>query len=264
MRQRYQQRRLRGRQPRRLLAEIGERGRARALEIAAIGREREVEGEDLVLAEALLDRIIAARDTAVFTVSPRRVALEPGDLLAVPADVPGGTVLRRIDRINWQAKSRRNVAHHYDLGDRLYDLFLDADRQYSCGYFTDAANGLEQAQLDKKAHIAAKLALEPGQRVLDIGCGWGGMALYLHRIAGVDVLGVTAATTAIPAIVRSLHADGSAAAGSPAALLEEAFRGVVVVRGSEPKPVREQLTLTLPPQAAEQVARQQAAREEQA
>jgi cyclopropane-fatty-acyl-phospholipid synthase len=97
----------------------------------------------------------------------------------------------RLDRINWQRRSRRNVAHHYDLSDRLYDLFLDADRQYSCAYFTDPANSLEQAQADKKAHIAAKLHLQPGQQVLDIGCGWGGMALYLNRAADVDVLGIT-------------------------------------------------------------------------
>jgi cyclopropane-fatty-acyl-phospholipid synthase len=92
---------------------------------------------------------------------------------------------------NRAAKSKRNVAHHYDLKDELYDLFLDDDRQYSCAYFTDSANGLEQAQADKKAHIAAKLFLQPGQKVLDIGCGWGGMALYLHQVAGVDVTGVT-------------------------------------------------------------------------
>ena len=97
----------------------------------------------------------------------------------------------KLDRFNWEAKSKRNVAHHYDLGDRLYDLFLDSDRQYSCAYFTNADNALEQAQGDKKAHIAAKLALKRGQRVLDIGCGWGGMALYLNRVADVDVLGIT-------------------------------------------------------------------------
>src|SRR5206468_6351195 len=88
-------------------------------------------------------------------------------------------------------RARKNVAHHYDLKDELYELFLDDDKQYSCAYFTDANNSLEQAQADKKAHIAAKLALEPGQRVLDIGCGWGGMALYLHKVAGVNVLGIT-------------------------------------------------------------------------
>jgi len=99
-------------------------------------------------------------------------------------------VLHKLRR-NSPARSRRNVAHHYDLGDELYELFLDDDKQYSCAYFTDPGNSLEQAQADKKAHIAAKLALEPGMRVLDIGSGWGGMALYLHQVAGVDVLGVT-------------------------------------------------------------------------
>ena len=92
---------------------------------------------------------------------------------------------------NRAAKSKRNVAHHYDLKDELYELFLDDDRQYSCAYFTDPANSLEQAQTDKKAHIAAKLYLKPGQRVLDIGSGWGGMAIYLHQVAGVDVTGIT-------------------------------------------------------------------------
>ena len=77
------------------------------------------------------------------------------------------------------------------MSDELYDLFLDDDRQYSCAYYTDPKNSLEQAQADKKAHIAAKLHLKPGQRVLDIGCGWGGMALYLNKVAGVEVLGVT-------------------------------------------------------------------------
>ena len=100
---------------------------------------------------------------------------------------PVKALLRR----NPAKRARRNVAHHYDLDGRLYRLFLDPDLQYSCAYFTDPGNRLEQAQSDKKAHIAAKLHLKPGQRVLDIGSGWGGMALYLHQVAGVDVLGVT-------------------------------------------------------------------------
>ena len=94
-------------------------------------------------------------------------------------------------RRNPVRKARSNVAHHYDIGNELYALFLDDDLQYSCAYFTDPKNSLEQAQLDKKAHIASKLYLKPGQRVLDIGCGWGGMALFLHKVAGVDVLGIT-------------------------------------------------------------------------
>ncbi len=100
-------------------------------------------------------------------------------------------VTHRIERVNMARRSKRNVAHHYDLSDRLYDLFLDSDRQYSCAYYTSPGNSLEQAQSDKKAHIAAKLALAPGMTVLDIGCGWGGMALYLHQHTGADVLGVT-------------------------------------------------------------------------
>lgn len=140
-----------------------------------------------------------------------RLVIERGDILAllrlVTANnkwedatgnlMPGAfkrafdSVRFRLDRINMARRSKRNVAHHYDLSARLYDLFLDADRQYSMAYFTDPANSLEQAQLDKKAHIAAKLALKPGMTVLDIGCGWGGMALYLHQKTGAEVLGVT-------------------------------------------------------------------------
>ncbi len=114
-----------------------------------------------------------------------------GRLKANPAVRAVEAVTHRIGRINMARAARRNVAHHYDLSDRLYDLFLDADRQYSCAYFTDPATSLETAQQDKLAHIAAKLALAPGMRVLDIGCGWGGMALYLHHKTGAEVLGIT-------------------------------------------------------------------------
>ncbi len=114
-------------------------------------------------------------------------ALDPG--LAARAVVG---VKRKLDQFNRIRASRKNVQHHYDIGNALYDLFLDTDRQYSCAYFLDPDNeSLEQAQLDKKAHIAAKLALKPGMKVLDIGCGWGGMALYLHQTYGVEVLGIT-------------------------------------------------------------------------
>jgi cyclopropane-fatty-acyl-phospholipid synthase len=104
----------------------------------------------------------------------------------------GKNPLKKLWRARNEARrARKNVAHHYDIGNDLYRLFLDDDLQYSCAYFTDPDNSLEQAQSDKKAHIAAKLALEPGQHILDIGCGWGGTALYLNRVAGVRVTGVT-------------------------------------------------------------------------
>jgi cyclopropane-fatty-acyl-phospholipid synthase len=96
-----------------------------------------------------------------------------------------------LDGWNWRRRSRRNAAHHYDLPDRLFALFLDARRQYSCGYFAEPGTSLDQAQAAKMAHIAAKLRLEPGQKVLDIGCGWGGLALHLARAHAVEVTGIT-------------------------------------------------------------------------
>lgn len=98
---------------------------------------------------------------------------------------------RRLAQYNPAPRAQQNVAHHYDLSGDLYDLFLDADKQYSCAYFKDPGDSLETAQAQKKAHIADKLLIEPGMRVLDIGCGWGGMALTLARDYGAQVLGVT-------------------------------------------------------------------------
>jgi cyclopropane-fatty-acyl-phospholipid synthase len=99
---------------------------------------------------------------------------------------------RKIAQFNPASRAKKNVAHHYDLSDELYDRFLDRDRQYSCAYFPRGDETLEEAQIAKKRHIAAKLLLDkPGLKVLDIGCGWGGLALDLARDAGANVLGVT-------------------------------------------------------------------------
>ena len=98
---------------------------------------------------------------------------------------------RSLRQFNPAGRARRNVAHHYDLSDELYDLFLDADRQYSCAYFEHKDVNLEEAQHAKKRHIAAKLALEPGQTVLDIGSGWGGLGLYLASVEDIHLTGVT-------------------------------------------------------------------------
>jgi cyclopropane-fatty-acyl-phospholipid synthase len=119
----------------------------------------------------------------------RQGALKPKGLIRRLA----GEIAGRIDQINWKSRSRKNAEHTYNLTRRLYELFLDEDRQYTMAYYRDTANSLEKAQLDKKAHIAAKLHLKPGMKVLDIGCGWGGLALYLHRHYDVDVLGVALA-----------------------------------------------------------------------
>jgi cyclopropane-fatty-acyl-phospholipid synthase len=100
--------------------------------------------------------------------------------------------LRPLLTFNPIGRAKRNAAHHYDLSGRLYDLFLDEDRQYSCAYFTSDNESLEVAQNNKKRHIAAKLRLAPGMKVLDIGSGWGGLALYLARAEkDVEVTGVT-------------------------------------------------------------------------
>lgn len=105
-------------------------------------------------------------------------------------------------------RARHNVAHHYDLSGELYSLFLDSDRQYSCAYFTSRERNLEEAQLAKKRHIAAKLAIVPGQNILDIGSGWGGLALYVASVADVDVTGVTLSVEQHGiAIARAADAD---------------------------------------------------------
>jgi len=105
-----------------------------------------------------------------------------------------GRAFRVFQQYNPLHRARANAAHHYDLSDVLYDLFLDRDWQYSCAYFLAPDETIEEAQANKKRHIAAKLLLQPGQRVLDIGSGWGGLALYLARECGVSVTGLTLST----------------------------------------------------------------------
>ncbi len=133
------------------------------------------------------------------------VVIEQGsivDVLALVSRQPGRSrwprprrfiryLRRRVTQFNSPRQARRNVAHHYDLDSQLYALFLDADRQYSCAYFESTGQSLDDAQLAKKRHLAAKLLTAPGQRVLDIGCGWGGLALYLTENCGARVTGIT-------------------------------------------------------------------------
>ena len=131
------------------------------------------------------------------------------------ASYPMQKFLRRISRTvrsiqqhNPIGKAQKNVAHHYDLSAEMYRLFLDKDMQYSCAYFENGDESLDEAQEKKKRHIAAKLKLEDGQRILDIGCGWGGLALYLAKRANVEVLGVTLSEEQHRAAVERTKEEG--------------------------------------------------------
>ena len=103
-------------------------------------------------------------------------------------------LVRKVQQSNRLGEAQRNVAHHYDLGNEFYRLFLDRNMLYSCAYFRSDDESLEEAQRNKLRLIAAKLNLQPGQRVLDIGCGWGDLALYLAQLENVEVVGVTLST----------------------------------------------------------------------
>ena len=126
----------------------------------------------------------------------------------VPLSMTLARWFRALGQINPAPRARRNVAHHYDLTPELYALFLDADRQYSCAYFNSPEDTLEMAQAQKKALIARKLCLSRGMRVLDIGCGWGGMALTLARDHGVKVLGITLSEEQLAVAKARAQAEG--------------------------------------------------------
>jgi cyclopropane-fatty-acyl-phospholipid synthase len=147
----------------------------------------------LALGEAYMDGGLTIDDASLYEfldLVATNMNLAPKSPLA-PLYQGSGPAFRIFQQYNPLRRARRNVAHHYDLSDPLYELFLDADRQYSCAYYTAPDQTIDQAQANKKRHIAAKLLLEPGQKVLDIGCGWGGLALHLAREHGVFVTGIT-------------------------------------------------------------------------
>jgi cyclopropane-fatty-acyl-phospholipid synthase len=149
---------------------------------------------DLHLGEAYMDGTLTIEQGSLYDLMDicaanwhhHADATPPGRVFQI-----GRNLLRHLHQYNPVRRAQANVAHHYDLSDRLYDLFLDRDRQYSCAYFTHPHEDLEQAQADKKRHLAAKLLLQPGVRVLDIGSGWGGLALSLAEAGAGEVLGIT-------------------------------------------------------------------------
>ena len=175
-----------------------------ALHWKLVGRPR------LYLGEAFMDGTLTIEEGSLYDLI---------DLFAVNLEaLPGGLLarllngsfdpMRRVHQFNPLPRARQNAAHHYDLSDQLYELFLDRDRQYSCAYFYNSGDDLDIAQLNKKRHIAAKLLIRPGQTVLDIGSGWGGLALYLASECGADVTGLTLSVEQHKVAVRRAAAAG--------------------------------------------------------
>jgi cyclopropane-fatty-acyl-phospholipid synthase len=166
----------------------------------------------LYLGEAFMDGTLTIENATIYDFldfAAVNMSVAPKTLLT-PLYDGFGRGFRALQQFNPLGRSRQNVAHHYDLSDTLYDLFLDADRQYSCAYFTGPDQTIEEAQANKKRHIAAKLLLKPGQRVLDIGSGWGGLALYLARECGVSVTGLTLSSEQLKVAERRAAAAGLA------------------------------------------------------
>ncbi len=170
------------------------RGRAVAITLHDEALPRKiVMSPDLAVGEGYMDERLTIEDDDLYGflhLAISNVARQGQPWFRKPLET-GRHVMRYLNQFNPVKRARANAAHHYDLSGELYDLFLDDDRQYSCAYFARPDMTLDEAQEAKKHHIAGKLLIEPGMRVLDIGCGWGGMGLTLARDYGAEVTGVT-------------------------------------------------------------------------
>jgi cyclopropane-fatty-acyl-phospholipid synthase len=165
---------------------------------------------DLYFGEAYMDKTLTIEQGDIrelMTLFCTNIATMP-KMAWEPIEQHLSPLLSRLQQMNPLQKSKENVAHHYDLSEQLYRLFLDKDMQYSCAYFETPQDSLEQAQYNKKAHIAAKLRLQPGMKVLDIGCGWGGMAIFLAKQFGVEVIGITLSEEQYRIAVGRASAEG--------------------------------------------------------
>jgi cyclopropane-fatty-acyl-phospholipid synthase len=183
-----------------------------ALRIATIATVwRLLRNPELALGEAFMDGTLTVERGSIYdllelVMANLKMSSGPGP---IRLQAQFRKLLRRIVQHNPVVRSQTNVAHHYDLSDKLYDLFLDASRlQYSCAYYTAPTDTLEQAQAHKLRHIAAKLLLQPGQKVLDIGSGWGGLGLHLAQTAGVDVTGLTLSSEQLGYAVKAAASAG--------------------------------------------------------
>ena len=178
-----------------------------------VATRRVLMNPNLAFGEAYMDGDLVPIDCTIYEILDAFVGAiakgVPRPLMVVREEM--ARVMRRFQQYNPAPRARRNVAHHYDLNGQLYALLLDADRQYSCAYFRRGDETLDEAQLAKKRHIAAKLLLNrPGLRVLDIGCGWGGMALTLAREYGAEVTGITLSSEQLEAARARAEAEGLA------------------------------------------------------
>ena len=148
---------------------------------------------DPALGEAYMDKSIVIEDDNLYgllRLFAKNISNQPDSRMSKFLAFKSKLVFW-FQKSNLPTRSKKNVEHHYDLSPELYKLFLDEDQQYSCAFFQKEDDSLEQAQINKKRHIAKKLLLEPGMTVLDIGCGWGGLSLSLAKHYDVNVLGIT-------------------------------------------------------------------------
>ena len=148
---------------------------------------------DRALGEAYMDKSIVIEDDNLYgllRLFAKNISDQPDSRMSKFLALKS-KLMFWIQKSNLPTRSKKNVEHHYDLSPELYKLFLDEDQQYSCAFFQKEDDSLEQAQINKKQHIAKKLLLEPGMTVLDIGCGWGGLSLSLAKHYDVNVLGIT-------------------------------------------------------------------------
>ncbi len=186
----------------------GREGYIRIADASAVGKM--VRRPGLALGEAYMDGTIEIPEERLF--DTLTMLIENMNAGGTPVWFNTMTAIsnrmRRFMQRNTPVTSQRNVAHHYDISDDLYALFLDKDMQYSCAYFTDPDMPLEDAQIAKKRHIAKKLQIEPGMKVLDIGCGWGGMSITLAKEFGAQVVGVTLSKNQLATAQARVKAEG--------------------------------------------------------
>lgn len=159
---------------------------------------------DLYLGEGYMNGMVTIENGSLYDVLDFCAC----NLVSRAADATPSAETAANRRDNVVGRAQENVAHHYDLSQALFELFLDNDLQYSCAYFANEFDSLEQAQQNKKARIAAKLLLKPGMRVLDIGSGFGGLALYLARCYQVEVVGVTLSEEQYEVATARARAEG--------------------------------------------------------